>query len=65
MNGLEVNRMNSRKPTEIIAWTLSARARSPGGRLRPAMLTARPNTARMVIHSSSEPSWLPQVPATL
>ncbi len=32
-NGFEVNRMNKRNPTPIIAWTARTRARNAGGRL--------------------------------
>jgi len=64
-NGLEVNRMNSRKPTVIMACTARARARSCGGMLPPVRATASENTARMVIHSSSEPSWFPHTPEIL
>ncbi len=55
-NGFEVSSMNSRNPTEIMAWTLSVRAFSRGGRFSPNSATSAPKMVRMSTHSSSEPS---------
>ena len=52
-------------PIEIIAWILSVRAFSRGGRFSPNSATSAPKMVRMSTHSSSEPSWLPQVPLSL
>ncbi|MNW18620.1 hypothetical protein D3C71_2182620 [compost metagenome] len=65
MKGLEVIRMNSRKPTPIIPWTEMTRAFSEGGRLRPKIPTAAPNAVSMTTHSIIEPSWFPHTPDTL
>ena len=57
--------MKVRKPTEIHACTDSVRARRAWGILVPKTATPAPNSARISVQSSSEPSWLPQVAATL
>ena len=56
--------MNSRKPTLISPITPSTRATIARGRLRlNSSVTASIQTASISTHSSSEPSWLPQVAA--
>jgi hypothetical protein len=55
-NGLEVSSRNSRNPTEIMAWTLSVRAFSRGGRFSPNSATSAPKMVRMSTQRSSEPS---------
>ena len=62
-NGLEVNSMNSRKPTLIMAITESMRASISRGKCRLNTVTASIHTVSISTHSSSEPSWLPQVAA--
>ena len=57
--------MKAKKATAIVACTASTRAFSAGGRLPPQTATMAPNSVRISIHSIIEPSWLPQVPATL
>ena len=53
------------KPTAIRAWTASARARRPGGRLRPNPATAAPYMLRIRTQRSMEPSWFPHTPEIL
>ena len=57
--------MKPKKATAIVACTLNTRAFRLGGRLPPQTATMAPNSVRISIQSSIEPSWLPQVPATL
>ena len=57
--------MKAKKATAIVACTPSTRAFSVGGRFLPHQATMAPNSVRISIQSSIEPSWLPQVPATL
>ena len=53
------------KPTAIIAWTLSTRDLSPGGRLAPNTATAEPKSDKINTHNSKEPSWFPHTPEIL
>ena len=57
--------MKPKKATAIVACTARTRARSEGGRLPPQTATMAPKSVRISIQSSIEPSWLPQVPASL
>ena len=59
-NGFEVNRVNNRKPIEIIAITASTRARNTRGSVFENSTTAIIQPASIRIHSSSEPSCPPQ-----
>ena len=54
--------MNSRKPTAIMPWTASTRARNAGGRLSLNSATAAAHSDSMNTHRSIEPSWFPQTP---
>src|SRR3546814_9929670 len=60
--GLEVSSVKAMKPMPIQACTPSTRALRLGGRLPPKAATAEPKSARMRIHSSIDPSWLPHTP---
>ncbi len=63
-NGLEVNRMNARKPAQTIPITASTRATISAGTGRLNTATARVQPLISSTHSSSEPSCAPQVAAT-
>ena len=63
-NGLDVVSMNRMKPIEISPMTPSTRATNGAGSLRLNCATASIHTLSIVSHSSSEPSWPPQTPAT-
>ncbi len=56
--------MKARKPTLTSPITLMTRATISCGRWRENTVTARVHTVSISAHSSSEPSWLPQVAAT-
>ncbi|SLX09881.1 Uncharacterised protein [Klebsiella pneumoniae] len=64
LNGLEVKRINSRKPKAIIPITASTRATASSGIRRLKRATAKVQTLSSRTHSSSEPSCAPQVAAT-
>ena len=64
-NGLDVSRMNSRKPTAIMPCTASTRARRAGGKLSLNSATAAEHSDSMNTHSSMEPSWFPHTPVIL
>jgi len=55
-NGFDVTRMKRMKATAIEDCTASTLALSRAGRLPPNSATSAPNTLRMRIHSSIEPS---------
>ena len=57
--------MKAMNAAPIMPCTASTRAFNVGGRLPPNAATAAPNTARMVIHSTMEPSWLPHMPISI
>ena len=57
--------MKPKKATAIVACTARTRARKLGGRLPPQTATMAPKSVRISIQSSIDPSWLPQVPASL
>ena len=57
--------MKPKNATATVACTPSTRARRLGGRLPPQTATMAPNSVRISIQSSIEPSWFPQVPASL
>jgi hypothetical protein len=57
--------MKAMKPTATSPSTPSTRAFSVVGRSRPNPATAPPHSARISTHSTMEPSWLPQAPASL
>ena len=62
-NGLDVNSMNSRKPTLTRPSTPRTRLLYGSGMLRLKAATATDQVASIVPHSSSEPSWPPQAAA--
>jgi hypothetical protein len=53
------------KPVATMPWIASTRARNVCGSSAPNTATAAPNSARMRIQSSIEPSWFPQTPVIL
>ncbi len=57
--------MKAKKAVATVAWTERTRARRAGGRLPPQTATMAPKSVRISIQSSIEPSWLPQVAASL
>jgi hypothetical protein len=64
VKGLEVKTAKARNSEPSAPCTATADAFNPNGRPR-ARAKAPPKTVRTRHHSSSEPSWLPQAPATL
>ena len=63
--GLEVNSVNSRKPTLIRPMTPITRATITSGSWRERSATATVQPARIRPHIRIEPSWLPQTAVTL
>src|SRR5476651_32750 len=63
LNGLEVNKINTRKPALMIPITDSTRAMASSGMLRLNSATASVQPLSNNTQSSSDPSWAPQVAA--
>ncbi len=63
VKALEVNTVKARNRAFSPPCTATADVLSPNGRPRPSASTA-PKAVMTRHHSSSEPSWLPQAPAT-
>ena len=63
--GLEVSRVNNKKPTETKPITPSTRATTTGGTSRLNQATAPDQTLRINTHNSNEPSWAPHTPEIL
>ncbi|EWS64437.1 hypothetical protein Y695_02320 [Hydrogenophaga sp. T4] len=57
--GLEVSRVNKRKPTLMSPMTPSTRARMGSSSWSENTATANVQPARIRLHSRIEPSWLP------
>ena len=64
LKGLEVNTAKARNRVVSAPCAAVAEVRSRNGRPRPSASTA-PKPAMTRHHRTSEPSWLPQAPATL
>ena len=58
-NGLEVNNVNSKKPTPIMPITARALAKTSKGKFLEKILTANVQPESSNTHSKREPSWLP------
>ncbi len=57
--------MNSRKPIATMPWTEITREIMVSGRFRLNAATAAPHADSNRAHSSSDPSWAPQIAETL
>src|SRR5690554_2607817 len=64
-NGLEVNKLNSKKPTPNMPITDKTLARISTGIERLSRATAAVQPLKVNIHNKSEPSWLPQTAVNL
>ena len=61
--GLEVAKMNIKKPTDTRPKTPSTRATMANGRLAEKIATAAVQPVSMSIHNNNEPSWPPHTAA--